>query len=75
MGSTNACSVAPTSGDLGVSGAQIIAPGAASRSVLYLRMNRRDATQMPPIASHLVDTQGAALIQQWIDAMGPGCGG
>jgi hypothetical protein len=73
IGATNACSVAPSSGDLGVAGAQVIAPGDASKSVLYLRMNRRDANQMPPVASHVVDTQGAALLQQWINGMGAGC--
>ncbi len=70
---TNACNVAPASGDLGVADARIIAPGDASKSVLYLRMNRRDANQMPPLASHVVDTQGAALIQTWINAMGASC--
>ncbi len=73
IAATNTCSVTPTSGDLGVPGAQVIAPGDASKSVLYLRMNRRDANQMPPVASHVVDTQGAALLQQWINAMGAGC--
>jgi uncharacterized repeat protein (TIGR03806 family) len=73
IASTNACNVAPSSGDLGVGGSLIIAPGDASRSVLYLRMNRRDANQMPPLASHVVDTQGAALLQQWIGGMGAGC--
>jgi len=73
MAATNACNVAPASGDLGVSGAQIIAPGEASRSVLYLRVNRRDGNQMPPIGSHVVDESGVALLQQWIVAMGAGC--
>ncbi len=70
---TNACNVVPASGDLGVADARIIAPGDASKSVLYLRMNRRDANQMPPLASHVVDTKGAALIQTWINAMGATC--
>jgi mono/diheme cytochrome c family protein len=73
IAATNACAVTPTSGGLGVSGAQIIQPGDASRSVLYLRMNRRDANQMPPVASHVVDAQGATLLQQWINGMGTGC--
>jgi mono/diheme cytochrome c family protein len=73
IANTNACNVAPSSGNLGVSGAQIILPGDASRSVLYLRMSRRDANQMPPVGSHVVDTQGAALLQQWINGMGGGC--
>jgi hypothetical protein len=70
---TNACNVAPASGDLGVTDARIIAPGDATKSLLYLRMSRRDANQMPPLASHVVDTQGAVLLQQWIDAMDASC--
>lgn len=69
----NACNAAPASGDLGVADARVIVPGDASKSVLYLRMNRRDANGMPPVASHLVDTNGAALIQQWINSMGASC--
>ena len=73
MASTNTCNATPASGDLGVTGAHVITPGDASKSVLYLRMNRRDANQMPPLASHVVDTQGASLLQQWISAMGASC--
>ncbi|MEJ1963948.1 MAG: hypothetical protein WDO56_21330 [Gammaproteobacteria bacterium] len=68
IAATNACSATPASGDLGVTGAQIIAPGDATKSV-----SRRDSNQMPPIASHVVDTQGAALLQQWINGMAAGC--
>jgi mono/diheme cytochrome c family protein len=73
IGATNSCNVTPAAGNLGVSGAQVILPGDSSRSVLYLRMTRRGANQMPPVGSHLVDTQGAALVQQWIAGMGTGC--
>ncbi len=73
IASTNTCDVTPTSGDLGVTNAKVIAPGDAARSVLYLRMSRRDSNQMPPVASHLVDTAGAALLQQWINAMNSAC--
>jgi uncharacterized repeat protein (TIGR03806 family) len=73
MTATNTCNATPASGDLGVAGARIIAPGDASKSLLYLRMSTRDANQMPPVASHVVDTQGAALLQQWINAMGASC--
>jgi hypothetical protein len=73
IASTNACNVAPTLDDLGIAGAKIIAPGDAAHSVLYLRMNRRDANQMPPIASRLVDTDGAVLLQQWISGLATNC--
>ncbi|MEJ0037587.1 MAG: PQQ-dependent sugar dehydrogenase [Gammaproteobacteria bacterium] len=73
LASTNTCNATPASGDLGVAGARVVTPGDASKSVLYLRMSRRDANRMPPVASHLVDTQGATLLQQWINGMGAGC--
>lgn len=73
IGATNTCGVAPASGDLGVAGARVILPGDAARSLLYLRMNRRDSNQMPPAGSHLVDDQGVALVQEWIAGMTAGC--
>ena len=48
IGATNACQVDATSGDLGVVGAKRLVPGDADRSLIYLRMNRRGANQMPP---------------------------
>jgi uncharacterized repeat protein (TIGR03806 family) len=64
--STNTCNVSPQAGDLGVANARIIAPGAPDRSVLVLRTERRDAVGMPPLASHVVDAQGAQLLRNWI---------
>jgi uncharacterized repeat protein (TIGR03806 family) len=70
LSSTNACGVPPQSGDLGIgAGAQIIAPGSASSSVLLARMNRRDANGMPPLASNVVDTAGVTLVQDWIASL------
>jgi uncharacterized repeat protein (TIGR03806 family) len=73
IAATNTCNAMPSSGDLGVSGARVILPGDASRAVLYLRMNRRDANGMPPVGSHLVDSQGTALLQQWVNGMSATC--
>jgi uncharacterized repeat protein (TIGR03806 family) len=73
IAATNTCNATPASGDIGVANAKVIAPGDAMHSVLYLRMNRRDSNQMPPVGSHLVDTAGAALLQQWIDGMNASC--
>jgi mono/diheme cytochrome c family protein len=70
LSATNACGVAPQSGDLGLGGgARIIAPGDAATSVLVERMNRRDANGMPPLASNIVDAAGVALVQQWIASL------
>jgi len=67
---TNACGVAPTSGDLGINMAQIISPGDAARSVLVARMDDRlNDTAMPPLASNFIDTAGVALITDWINSL------
>jgi len=66
------CDEPPTAGDLGIADARILAPGDPDRSVLLSRMSRRDAYQMPPLASSLVDEDGAALIREWIESMS-GC--
>ncbi len=66
LAATNACNAAPQAGDLGVAGARIILPGDPGRSLVVLRAERRDAAGMPPLASHLVDTQGAQLLRNWI---------
>jgi uncharacterized repeat protein (TIGR03806 family) len=73
MAATNTCNAAPTSGDLGVAGARLITPANPASSVLYLRMSRRGANQMPPVGSNIVDGAGAALIEQWILAMNGSC--
>jgi uncharacterized repeat protein (TIGR03806 family) len=68
LASSGACAP-PILGNLGVPGANIITPGNPASSVLYLRMSTRGANQMPPLASALVDTDGAALIAGWIQSM------
>ena len=67
LANTGACDAPPQSGDLGIGvSARIIAPGSAANSVLLARINRRDANQMPPLATNVVDTAGAQLISDWI---------
>lgn len=67
--STQACNVQPVAGDLGISNARIIAPGEPERSVLLARMKVRDANQMPPLASHVVDQAAVDVITGWIAGM------
>ena len=69
---TNACDRAPQAGALGLANARIIAPGAADRSVLVARANRRDAQAMPPLASTVVDAAGVDLLTRWVNSL-PGC--
>lgn len=66
LSATNACNALPLVGDLGIGNARLIAPGEPARSVLLERMKRRDSNQMPPLASHLVDTAAVQVVSDWI---------
>jgi uncharacterized repeat protein (TIGR03806 family) len=73
IGSTNTCNAVPVD-DLGIAGARVITPGNPAASILYLRMNQRGtANQMPPVATNVVDANGAALLLQWISGMNASC--
>ncbi|MEO8225339.1 MAG: hypothetical protein ABI661_11090, partial [Gammaproteobacteria bacterium] len=69
LAATNACDAPPQAGDLGIVNARLVAPGAASRSVLLARISRRDGNGMPPLASSQVDTSGVALVTDWINSL------
>ena len=69
LSGTNSCDRPPQAGDLGLTDARIIAPGAAGRSVLVARVNRRDAQAMPPLASNVVDAAGVNLLTQWVNSL------
>jgi hypothetical protein len=66
---TNACDVQPTAGDLGIANARLIAPGDAARSVVVSRVDRTDASMMPPLARHSIDTAGVQLLTSWINGL------
>ena len=59
----------PEQGNLGVGGAKIVTPGDPAKSILSLRMHRRDVNQMPPIATQIVDEAGVAVIDEWITGL------
>ncbi len=68
-----ACNVAPTRGNFGNSSAKIIAPGDANNSMISMRMHSvTDSERMPPIGRTQVDTQGAAVVDAWINSL-TGC--
>jgi uncharacterized repeat protein (TIGR03806 family) len=69
LGQTGLVDVAPTRGDLGLTGARRIAPGDRSRSVLWERIRIRGTNQMPPLATHEVDDEAVDLIGDWIDGL------
>lgn len=60
---------APGSGNLGITDARVIFPGSPEKSVLYQRMSRRGAQQMPPLASNLVDELAQTLVKDWISGL------
>jgi uncharacterized repeat protein (TIGR03806 family) len=57
--------------DLGIDGARVVVPGNRAKSMLYLRMTRReqDAYNMPPLGSHVVDHDAAEVVGRWIDSL------
>ena len=63
---SNVCNILPTQGDLGIAGARLLLPGDPARSIVSARMHRLDNARMPPIATSVVDDQGATLIDSWI---------
>ncbi|MEW6434679.1 MAG: PQQ-dependent sugar dehydrogenase [Myxococcota bacterium] len=66
---TNVCDALPQNGDLGVMGARLLAPGSPTTSMISRRMHALDASRMPIIGSSVVDTQGTALVDQWISSI------
>ena len=66
LAATHVVGAFPTLGDLGELEARILSPGAPQRSTLYLRMLTSGTFRMPPLASSVVDEQGAELIAAWI---------
>jgi uncharacterized repeat protein (TIGR03806 family) len=69
LAATQTCNVQPTTGDLGIANARILAPGEPERSVLLARMKVRDVNQMPPLASHVVDQAAVEVIGAWIGGL------
>lgn len=66
---TNTCNVVPTSGNVGITNAMLIAPGEPERSVLLARMKLRDDNQMPPLGTHQVDVAAVQVVSDWIASL------
>ena len=49
-----------------------ISSSSATNSIVVNRANRRDANAMPPLGSNRVDTDGVALLTQWVNSL-TGC--
>ncbi len=51
------------------SGLDLVEPGDADTSVVWLRASTRGQNQMPPIATTIVDTTGVGLLEAWINGL------
>jgi len=69
LANMDACNIVPTTDDLGLPMARIIAPGDASRSVLVERMRLRDEYGMPPLGSTTDDVEGWLIVTGWINGL------
>lgn len=66
---TNMVGVEPAQGDLGLSGARIVAAGLPEASTLLVRMRKRETGAMPPLGSAVHDARGAELLREWIASL------
>ena len=69
LAQTGIVNVRPQNDDLGLPDPWLIRPGEPEKSVLWLRMQRRDAVGMPPIGSHLIDVDAVDLLRRWIEGL------
>jgi uncharacterized repeat protein (TIGR03806 family) len=61
------CNELPLHGDLEIPGALVLKPGDPSLSLVSLRPSRLDVNRMPPIGTRVVDSEGTAAIDAWIE--------
>jgi hypothetical protein len=66
---TSTCNMTPENGDFAIPGAKIVTPGNPASSVMSLRMHTLGNQRMPPLATQLVDPQGIAVIDAWINSL------
>jgi mono/diheme cytochrome c family protein/regulation of enolase protein 1 (concanavalin A-like superfamily) len=59
----------PVANQLGISGARVIVPGEANKSILFRRVRVAGENQMPPLAKNVVDTNAVAVIGKWISSL------
>ncbi|MEW5755956.1 MAG: hypothetical protein AB1810_06590 [Pseudomonadota bacterium] len=70
----NVCKVTPAATDVtdetfGISGAKLIVPGNASKSIVVTRMNRTTEGLMPPVGRATVDSEAVSVMQSWINSL------
>ncbi len=68
LGGMNLIGVTPTSGDLGIAGAQRIKVGSSAQSVLWQRVASIDPTLRMAKGSQIPDPLAVSLLRTWIDS-------
>lgn len=48
----------------------LLDPESTANSVIYQRINTRNGNAMPPLGSRIIDANGVALIEAWINSLG-----
>lgn len=69
---TQTCNAAPAGDDMGLTTPAIITPGEPDQSILVLRMEDTGEHRMPPLGTHIIDTEAVTVIRAWIDGLS-GC--
>ncbi|MCB9727611.1 MAG: PQQ-dependent sugar dehydrogenase [Deltaproteobacteria bacterium] len=70
LADTGVCGATPQVSNLGVLGAELLAPGEPERSVLWLRLQAGPADRMPPVSTSLNPEPALSVISEWIGALG-----
>ena len=55
--------------DEGVDRARVVSPHDPWRSIMLMRLDTNGDLRMPPLARKTIDTQGVALLRQWVEDM------
>jgi uncharacterized repeat protein (TIGR03806 family) len=70
LANQNIINVAAVKGNLGFDNMDIVTPGDVWRSSLFDRMDEvNPATQMPPLARNLIDTNAIQVMADWINSL------
>jgi hypothetical protein len=67
--SANVTPTLPQYQSYALQGYKRLAPGSSATSLIVTVANTRGTGQMPPIATHIVDTAGVTALTTWIDAL------
>jgi hypothetical protein len=73
LAEVNACGVTPQIALGALPNSKIIDPGHSDNSEMFYRLSHREAVQMPPIATMIVDPTGVDAVQKWIDTTLTAC--